>query len=208
VWDRNEEDRDTELAWEKKGVFPVFGLIATMIGVFQPEQRAVALFRGRTRSAIAFFVASFFPVAIGAFALAHGVSGLGSGSMPLHVTQGVVASLAGAVALVGSFASVGQAYGVEAKTAARAALFLTWLVPLFLVDLSPIAVHALAHTPERAEIFGALCALLPLLLALVGLEAAAKHGAGISPRISLLMGVIPVTLAFSVGRVAMAAAGA
>jgi hypothetical protein len=208
VWDRDQKDREVDaLAWEKKGVFPVFGLIATMIGVFQPEQRAAALFRGRTRSAIVFFVASFFPVAIGAFALAHAVSGLG-GSAILPVTQGVVASLAGAVALVGSFASVGQAYGVEAKTAARAALFLTWLVPLFLVDLSPIAVHVLAHTAERAEIFGALCALMPLLLTLVGLEAAAKHGAGISPRISLLMGVIPVTLAFSVGRVAMAAAGA
>jgi hypothetical protein len=208
VADRSGREHEFEtLAWEKKGIFPIVGLIGTMIGVFKPEQRAEALFRGRTRSAIAFFVASFFPVAVGAFSFAHAMGGYVSGSWLPHTAQGVVASLAGALVLVASFSSVAHAHGVSLKSAARAALFLTWLVPLFLVDLTPFAARVLAHAPERAELFAAMCTLLPLLLALVGLEAAAKHGARISPRISLLMGVIPVTLAFSVGRVAIAAGG-
>ena len=202
----NDEERRA-LAWEKEGLSPVFGLLGTMIGVFQPEQRAQSLFQGRARSALLFFLVSFFPVAIGAFSLSYWVLGGGPASMALYVTQGVVASLAGAVGLVGSFASLAEAYGAGRRPAARAALFLAWMVPLFLVDLGPVAAHALGYSAERTELFGAMCAGLPLLLTLVGLEAAAKHGAGLAPRVSLLTGLISAILAFSVGRVALAAAG-
>jgi len=207
VLERPEPQSEVEsLTWEKKGIFPVFGLLATMLGVIYPERRAAALVRGRTRSAVLFFVASFLPVAIGAFAFAHALGGVEQETL-LYVARGVIASLAGAVALVGSFTSMAQAEGAEPKSALRAALFLAWLVPLFLVDFGPFATTVLAHPPERAETFAALCALAPLLLALVGLEAAAKHGAGLAPRFSLLMGVVPVALAFAVGRVALAAGG-
>lgn len=196
--------RNALLLWERRGINPLVGLVATMIGAVRPASRASLLAEGAMKPAIAFFAASL-PLmtfaSFGALAIAIGVQGQ---YLVYEIARGIVASLAAAVGLVGCYTSLADAFGARCHKAFRAALYLAFLAPLCLIDLSPLFIERFALAPESAERWAGLFALGPLLLLIVSLESAAKVGAQMNARAAVLLGVIPVALAFFVGKLALA----
>lgn len=175
-----------------------------MIGAVRPTSRATLLAEGAMKPAIAFFAASFPLMTIatfGGFALALGMRGE---YLVYEIARGIIASLAGAVGLVGCYTSLADAFGARCHKAFRAALYLAFLTPLFLIDLTPLFAKGFALTYESAERWASVFTVAPLLLLIVSLESAAKLGANISSRAAVLLGVIPVALAFFVGKLALA----
>lgn len=156
------------------------------------------------KPAIAFFAASFPLMTFAAFGgLAVGLGTTGE-YLIYEIARGIIASLAGAVGLVGCYTSLADAFGARCHKAFRAALYLAFLTPLFLIDLTPAIAQGFGMVQESAERLAGVFTLAPLLLLIVSLEAAAKLGANVNSRAAVLLGVIPVALAFFVGKLALA----
>lgn len=192
------------LLWEKRGVHPLVGLFATMIGALRPTSRAALLAEGAMKPAIAFFAASFPLMTFASFGAVGLLLGLEGELLIYELARGIIASLAAAVGLVGCYTSLADAFGARCHKAFRAALYLAFLTPLFLVDLTPLFAQGMSASLECAERLAGFVSMAPLLLLMVSLESAAKLGARVSPREALLLGVIPVGLAFVVGKLALA----